>query len=207
MQTEGFVRRRATLTAGLAGALLLATTGCTFVADIATLEEYDPSDGVGTTIGDVRVLNMMAITDDGERANVIFSATNSSDENVRLNLSLTEGGAGQQVRIPANAYTSIGTEQQLVLEGLDATPGSLLPVYVQYGDEAGKLLNVPVLDAALTEYATLAPSPTPTPEPTPTAEPVPQPTETTTPVEPGTPAAPDDPGAGDEGAEEPPTDG
>jgi hypothetical protein len=218
MQTEGFVRRRATLAAALAGALMLATTGCTFVAEIATLEEYDPSDGVGTTVGDVRVMNMLAITEDGSRASLVFAATNSSDDNVRLNVSLTEGGAAQQVQLPANEFTSVGTGgEQLVLEGIDVTPGQLLPVYVQYGDEAGSLLNVPVLDPALPEYAALVPSPTPTPEPTPeptpvptggpTAEPQPQPTTTTEPVEPGTPAAPDDPGAGDEGAEQPPTDG
>jgi hypothetical protein len=100
-----------------------------------------------------------------------------------------------------------------VLEGLDVVPGSLLPVYVQYGDEAGHLLNVPVLDATLPEYAALAPSPTPTPEP----EPVAPPAETTPPTdpnataEPGVPAepeAPAEPAPGeDEGAEQPPTDG
>ncbi|MFC0680880.1 hypothetical protein ACFFGH_23870 [Lysobacter korlensis] len=213
------MRRRATLTAALAGALLLATTGCTFVAEIATLEEYDPSDGVGTTIGDVQVRNMLAITEDGQRAALIFAATNSGDENVRLNVSLTEGGTGEQVRIPAGQFTSVGAGgEQLVFEGLDVTPGSLLPVYVQYGDEPGRLLNVPVLDAGLAEYAALVPSPTPTPEP----EPVVPPEETAPPAdpdatadpnataEPGVPAeeAPTEPAPGeDEGAEQPPTDG
>jgi hypothetical protein len=202
------VRRRATLSAALAGALLLATTtGCTFVAEIATLEEYDPSDGVGATVGDVQVSNMLAVTEDGSRAALIFSANNTGEDSVRLNVSLSEGGtAAQQISLPAGAMTPVGSGgTQLVLEGLDVVPGSLLPVYVQYGDEAGRLLNVPVLDAGLQEYATLLPSATPTPTPT-----TPAPTETADPTataEPGAPVEPEEPGAGDEGAEEPPTDG
>ena len=205
------MRRRATLSAALAGALLLAgTTGCTFVAEIATLEEYDPSDGVGATVGDVQVRNMLAITEDGSRAALVFSANNSSDETVQLNVSLTEGGTPLQVPLPAATLTPVGsgTGEQLVLEDLDVTPGSLLPVYVQYGEEPGSLLNVPVLDATLPEYAALVPSPTPTPTPTPTA--TPEPTETADPnatAEPGAPVEPETPGEGDEGAGEPPTDG
>jgi hypothetical protein len=207
------VRRRATLSAALAGALLLAaTTGCTFVAEIATLEEYDPSDGVGTTVGDVQVRNMLAITEDGSRAALVFSASNGSDRTVQLNVSLTEGGTPLQVSLPAGALTPVGTAgEQLLLEGLDVIPGSLLPVYVQYGDEAGRLLNVPVMDATLPEYATLVPSPTPTPTPTPVPPPVtPAPTEPADPnatAEPGVPVEPETPGEGDEGAGEPPTDG
>ena len=202
------MRRRATLSVALAGALLLATTGCTFVAEIATLEEYDPSDGVGTTVGDVQVRNMLAITEDGSRAALVFAANNSGDEAVQLNVSLTEGGAGQQVSLPAGALTPVGSGgTQLVLEGLDVVPGSLLPVYVQYGGEAGRLLNVPVLDATLPEYATLVPSPTPTPTPTPTPKPT-APADPNATAEPGAPVEPETPGeGGDEGAEAPPTDG
>src|SRR3712207_6376809 len=124
---------------------MLGTTGCTFVAEIATLEEYDPSDGVGTTIGDVQVRNMLAITEDGSRASLVFSANNTSDEAVQLAVSLTEGGEAQQVSLPAGELTPVGSGgTQLLLEGLDVVPGSLLPVYVQYGSEAGRLLNVPV---------------------------------------------------------------
>jgi hypothetical protein len=198
------VRRRATLSAALAGALLLATTtGCTFVAEIATLEEYDPSDGVGGTVGDVQVRNMLAITEDGSRAALVFAANNVGQDTVQLKVSLTEGGAAQQVSLPAGELTAVGTGgTELVLEGLDVIPGSLLPVYVQYGAEAGSLLQVPVLDARLPEYATLTPTPTPTP--TPTATPTPSPTET---AEPGAPVEPETPGEGEEGAEQPPTDG
>lgn len=209
MQTEGFVRRRATVSAGLVAALLLATTGCTFVADIATLEEYDPSDGVGATVGDVQVRNMLAVTEDGDRASLIFAAVNQGDETVQLNVSLTEGGEAQQVRVPADELVSLGTNAEpLVLEGLDVTPGSLLPVYVQYGEESGRLLNVPVVDAALPEYAALVPTPTPTPEPQPEPPATPDPNATAEPGVTPEPEAPAEPAPGEgEGAEQPPTDG
>ncbi len=197
------------VSAALAGALLLGTTGCTFVAEIATLEEYDPSDGVGATIGDVQVRNMLAITEDGTRAALVFSGNNTGQDDVQLSVSLTEGGASaQRVSLPAGELTPVGSgTTQLVLEGLDVVPGSLLPDYVQYGSEPGRLLNVPVLDAALEEYAALLPSPTPTPTPAPTPTPTPTaPADPNATAEPGAPVEPEEPG-GDEGAEQPPTDG
>jgi hypothetical protein len=187
------VRRRTTLSAALAATLLLATTGCTFVAEIATLEQYDPSDGVGATIGDVQVRNMLGLSEDGERVSLIFGANNTGTENVRMTIALAEGATpAKRVRLPAGALTSFGSEgqQQIVLEGVGAQLGGLLPVYVQYGEEPGRLLQVPVMDAALSEYATLLPSPTPTPEP---LAPTPTPTETAAPVDPNATADPNAP--------------
>jgi hypothetical protein len=186
------VRRRATLSAAVAATLMLATTGCTFVAEIATLEEYDPSDGVGTTVGDVQVRNMLALSEDGERVALVFAATNTGPEDVRLNIGLSESAAGaQQVAISGGDFTSVGTAgTQLVLEGVNATLGSLLPVYVQYGDEPGRLLQVPVIDGSLPEYQAFLPTATPTPTPTPAATKVPVNPDATAdpqaPVEPGT---------------------
>jgi len=57
------------------------------------------------------------------------------------------------------------------MPGLDIVPGSLLPVYFQYGDEEGKELLVPVLTNALESYSTLTPAPSVTPTSTPTPDP------------------------------------
>ena len=39
----------------------------------------------------------------------------------------------------------------------DALPGSLYPVYFQYGDATGVKLQVPVLDGGLPDYKSLVP--------------------------------------------------
>jgi hypothetical protein len=43
------VRRRFFAALALAAAVITGTTGCTLSAEIATMKEYDPSDGVGRT--------------------------------------------------------------------------------------------------------------------------------------------------------------
>ena len=37
-------------------------SGCSLTAEIANLEPYDPSDGVGVTLGDVAVRNALLVT-------------------------------------------------------------------------------------------------------------------------------------------------
>jgi hypothetical protein len=48
-------------------------------------------------------------------------------------------------------------EEPVLLEGIDAEVGGLLPMYFQYGDVEGVEKLVPILDARLPEYADLAP--------------------------------------------------
>ena len=77
-----------------------------------------------------------------------------------------ESGRDEQtVSVPAGETLSLGTDgDALVLDGIDAQPGALFPVYFQYGDEEGEELGVPVLEGSLNEYADLVPS-EPTSEP------------------------------------------
>ena len=74
------------------------------------------------------------------------------------------GDETQTVEVEARSQVDRGTStdvDQFVMTDLDVTPGQLLPVFVQYGTETGKMLQVPVLTGALPEYATLLPTPTP----------------------------------------------
>jgi hypothetical protein len=76
--------------------------------------------------------------------------------------------------VEAHSIVSVGTDgPTVVLDDVNATPGSLFPVFMQYGNETGTELLVPVLDGSLPTYSTLVPTPTPTPAATPTAEPTP----------------------------------
>jgi hypothetical protein len=174
------VRARTMATVVVAAGILLGTTGCNLYAPQATTIHYDASDGVSGDVGDLAIRNAILLTEDGESANLLVHVVNSSAEDVELLVQYQgeEKKVNRDVTIPANSTTEIGVDggESLAIESLDASAGSLFPVFFQYGDNTGTELLVPVLDGTLTEYSTLVPTATPAPTTTPTA--TPEPTET-----------------------------
>ena len=174
-----FARRAAALS--IAVALMLGTSGCTFFATQATLIEYAPSDGVQGTVGDVRVLNLLGITEDGTNVSLLGNFVNNSTDDVKVKLQYeTADGKKTTVTIGVAAGTTVHTggdgDEQLVLRDVDAKLGGLYTIYLQYGTHEGLALEVPILEPRF-EYSELAPGEEPTPEPTGT----PLPTETPAP--------------------------
>jgi len=154
------VRRRAVASVAVAALVLLGTSACNFVAPQATLEVYDASDGTSTTVGDVKVLNAMLFTEEGEEANLVASIVNESNTRVQLKLQYESGADAVDKRftVGAGEVQDLGPDDlDMTLEDISAKPGDLFPVYVQYGDVEGKQMLVPVLDGTLPEYADLMP--------------------------------------------------
>ncbi len=178
------MRARVAASTGIAAVAAIVLAGCNFITTQQTLEPYDPSDGVSTTVGDVQVLNALVVSDDGESGNLVFSALNSGSDDVDLTVQFESNGEKVTLDVDVDAGSTgvfgFGEDGQLFLAGIDTKPGSLLPIYFQYGDEQGRQLLVPVLDGELDEYASLVPTPTPTPTPTETPA-TPDPTPTPTP--------------------------
>lgn len=176
------MRARVVASAGLAALLAIALAGCNFVTPNATLKPYDPGDGVSTKVGDVNVLNAMVLSEDGVSGNLVFSAVNSSGDDVELTAQYASHGAKEDLEFDVPAGTSsdfgFGDGEQVFLTAIGTKPGSLMPIYFQYGDKQGRELLVPVLDGSHAPYSGLLPQ-TPTPTPTPTEVPVP--TETPAP--------------------------
>ena len=176
------MRARIAVSVALAAGLLLGTTGCTFFSEQATLKQYDPSDGVGTTVGTVEVRNAILLTkNDGKLTSLVVDFINNGDSPVAMSVQYTSSSGKTTIvkALPANEVRSFGGghgEQQLQLTNLKAKPGSLFPVFFQYGTETGKQVLVPVLDGTQKEYNTLLP--TPKPKPTPPQTPTPTPTPT-----------------------------
>ena len=158
----------------------LVMTGVAACAPIASLKPYDASDGVSTTVGQVKVLNALVLTKSGNDGNLLFSAYNPTDESIQLNVQFADGSDRTTVRATLNPDTTTdfgyGKKGQFLLAGLDVKPGSLAHIYFQYGDEEGSQLTVPVLDGSLPQYQNLLPTPTPTPTPSLTATATPTPT-------------------------------
>lgn len=139
--------------AALAAAALLGTSACSLVAPIATMIQYDPADGIGTDLGDVKVRDAQAIIGESGAINVYFYVVNSGAEQAQLHVALGEGGTDGKatVSLAPGEATAVGgpdsTSAVLVERPTDALPGGLYPVYFQAGEAAGHQLLVPVLDA------------------------------------------------------------
>lgn len=162
--------RRAASVVLASAVVLLSTAGCTFFAPQTTLKPYDPSDGVNTQIGEVYVRNVLLLTEDGKDASLLLSVVNETDNGQSVQFQYegtdgdgTTGKVDKSVFANAGTATSVGGhgENQIVLTGINAKPGSLFPVFVQYGDQTGKQLLVPVLDGTIKPYDELLPSAAP----------------------------------------------
>jgi len=171
--------RRTVAATAVAVGVVLAAAGCNFISPQATLKQYDASDGTSVNVGDIAVRNAIALTEDGTEASLSMVVLNTGDDAVDVSFQYpTE--AGQQtetVTVDGDSQVRRGTtegDDQLLMTGLDVTVGSLIPVYVQYGTETGKTLQVPVLNGDLPEYATLLPSPATSDEPGTDSTPLPE---------------------------------
>ena len=134
----------------------LMLSGCNFVTSQATLNKYDPADGVGADLGDVLLRNVITVTNaDGSLANVTFTAINSG-EAAKLNYSLPlADGTTVENWIPIPPGSTLVGERSphlIVVEGPDAIIGGLLPVTFQVGEADSLTLLTPVLDNQGREY-------------------------------------------------------
>jgi hypothetical protein len=188
---EGPVRSRRAASVVLAAIVLLGTAGCSFFAPQTTLKPYNPSDGVGATVGDIVVSNALLLSSDGKTGSLLVNLINDGDRDVtvKFQYDATVDGTAAKVNtgvvVDPGAATSFGGsgEQKFYLDGISTKPGELFPIYVQYGQQTGKELLVPVLDGTLPQYTNLMPTAAPSPtanatppttaDATPTATPTP----------------------------------
>jgi hypothetical protein len=142
----------------LAATVVFGATGCNLVSPQATTKQYDPSDGVSAEVGDLHLNNLLVITEDGTDGNLIFTAKNSGSSH-SLSLQFGENDTTVTTVIDGNTSTVFGGDDNdpITLEGIDTQPGSLLPIFVQYGNETGKQVLVPVLDGTISPYDELLP--------------------------------------------------
>lgn len=156
------MRRRLFAPLALALSVAVGATGCTLTAEIATMKEYDPSDGVGTEVGELALRNILLITNDEGDANLVMTVVNSGGDDVQLTIQHTEGSNRKNATLEiaaAPALTRVGDDPSagVILSGNEIQAGGLVPVYFQYANFPGELVMVPVLDGTLPEYELLVP--------------------------------------------------
>lgn len=170
------MRARLAASAALATVLAVGLVGCTLLTPQATLKQYDPSDGVGAKVGDVDIVNAIAIAGDTSStstdANLVFSAVNSSDSSIRLRVQYPSGERNRTRTVevgPGITKVGYGDDGQFLLTGFHPRPGALAKIYFQYGSQQGKQVTVPVLNDSWSSFKDLGPTPTPTPTPSTTS--------------------------------------
>lgn len=176
------MKTRLVASVALAAALLVGTTGCTLLAVQGTQVQYQPSDGTAATLGDIKVRNIIGLSDNGDDVSLLMTIINQGDKSASVNFQYDDANGEKvtiTIEVPANSSVNVGSggdAEEAILREAGATVGGLVPVYVQHGTEPGKQVQVPVLDGATEAYADLLPGPLPTPTPTPV------PTESATPA-------------------------
>jgi hypothetical protein len=155
------VKARLIASVALAATVVFGATGCNLVAPQATTKQYDPSDGVGVNLGDLRLRNLIVVTEDGTDGNLIFTAVNNGSSH-SLSIQFGEDDTTVTTVVDGNTSTVFGGEDTdpIALEGIDTVPGSMLTLFVQYGNETGKEVLVPVLDGSIAPYDELLPEST-----------------------------------------------
>ena len=154
------MKARLAASAALALGLALGASGCSMLTYQATTEHYDASDGVSANVGDLDLRNVLVVSEDGVDGNLVMTVVNTGDDDATLGVQFGEGGGEVvEVEVEAGQTLVLGSDEEdpVLLEGIDAEVGGLLPMYFQYGDVEGVEKLVPVLDARLPEYADLAP--------------------------------------------------
>ena len=141
-------------------AVITGATGCSMISPVATKIEYSPSDGVNVPgDGPIQVRNAFIVaTEDGSTGNLVAAFVNEGDKNESISIEI-DGLAPLLVKVPVGEPVSLGANADpLLIEGLDAMPGSTVAVYFQSGSAEGELVQVPVLDGSLSYYADLVPT-------------------------------------------------
>ena len=181
------MRARLAASVVLAGALMLGTSGCAFFSEQATLIHYDPSDGIGASVGHLQVRNALVLTKDGETGSFLVNFINDGTSTIDFTVQYKNSAdktVVTDITLKAGQTKSYGgsEDKQLQFYKMGTKAGNLFPVWVQYGSHTGAEMPVPVLDGTWQTYKGLLPTATPTPTPTATA--------TTNPVVPVIPTSP-----------------
>jgi hypothetical protein len=138
--------------------LALSLSACT---TITTDEPYAASDGIRASVGDVEVLNLLVVTsEEGAAGQLLGAATGSASDATSLDISTPDGAVGIPLSIDAGETVNFALEDASLtrIESVPVAPGANLEVTLTDGEGRTSVVQVPVLDGTLPEYADLVPT-------------------------------------------------
>jgi hypothetical protein len=179
------VKSRLFASIAVGAAVILGASGCAMITPQSTTVPYSPADGINVADAagaPLLIRNALVVANaDGTLGNLVAAVINTTDSSHTLTVQVGDGSSAvtETLHVQAHTVSSLGENvDPLRLDGIDAKPGTTLPIYFQSGDADGVLTDVPVLGANDAIYTGLVPTPTPTPEPSFRTDGAPTPTPT-----------------------------
>lgn len=150
--------RKVTSALALSVAVLVGTTGCSLSGDVASMQQYTPSDGSQIDIGNVKLRNFIYLTDGVNGGKLIGTFVNNEKTDISFQLEYIDGDVRaktQPIYIPSGETLGLGSAGDTEGFGvtLNALPGSNVTMWVSIDGATGVELVVPVLDGTLEQYA------------------------------------------------------
>ncbi len=150
-----FVRKIVTGVA-IGAAVLLSTTGCSITSNIASLQQYSPSDGFSLDYGTVKFRNFFYVVI-GDQRHLIGSVVNSGQDAQTVTLQYSDAATGEKVNyeltVDAGKKLDFGFNENAALDfNLLGVAGGTTSFYVLQDGTPAKQFVVPVLDGTLDTY-------------------------------------------------------
>lgn len=165
MKYPAKTRVRRTAAAAALAVLAFGAAGCGAINQQATTIHYDASDGVSVWSNSIQVRNLLLVTNgEPKPARFIASVTNTgaSDETLKVAFN------GKSIELNVKSKETINLQDEKYAEqftvpgakggkGKTTTPGLDVTVTVTPGNEAAQEIDVPVVNAAIKDYAPYVP--------------------------------------------------
>jgi hypothetical protein len=147
------VHSRAKVAAVALGATLVLSS-CSLTSSITTSNQYDPSDGTGVVVGDVRAQNLLLVASaEGEPAALIGYLYND-DDGATATVTVTIGDTEETYRLAPmeGVQLGLGEGSEEFVTVAPADPG-LIDSYTVTVEEVGASTGaLPIVDGTLAEY-------------------------------------------------------
>ena len=152
--------RKAIAVIAMSATVLLATTGCSLTPakNIASMQDYAPSDGAQVSVGHLKIRNAFILTN-GTTTGLFASVVNSGSDDIEATIQYTAAdGVKSNIGFPVFAGEKLDlgyNGNPPVALSVEALPGTNVQLWLLDNVNAGQSINVPVLSGTSAEYREL----------------------------------------------------
>lgn len=162
--TRSHGRRRPSavlMATALAAATSMGLAACSVTNPITTSFDYDGSDGVAAALGDLRLGNLIVLTEaEGAPGTLVGQVTNQGAASATVAFGVAGVQLGQPLDVGTGQTVIVGPDRDrsVDLDAVPVPPGAFLEVTVAVDTAGTTTVQVPVLDGTFPEYTDLVPS-------------------------------------------------
>jgi len=161
--------RRRNLSAVVTAGALLAGGGCSMLSATQVLKPAQLSDGVSTTVGEVKAQALLMVGEKGKPGVLTGALINQGPRPVTVTVAAQGSTTPTQVQVPAGSSVqlgSAGTGATIVVPSLEQPAGSMTGVQLSSPAGGQVQVQVPVLPTTYSYLSTVTPPATPGSTPT-----------------------------------------